>query len=281
MVPVSFGVRRGGAGRLALVQRRSVVLLLIASLLAGLGAVAPAGSRTALGNGAGPRTWYVGPGDGLGGGFPSCTFPDFTTGGGFDSSSGSIQRAVDAAATGDTIHLCDHTYELTAGIDLATSSATALTFEGETTAGTIVDGLDAVRLFDATGKDVTFVGLTLEDGRTESSGGAVNADDVTIRGAVFHSNSAGGYGGAIEASGRVEVTDGTFIANAGETGAGALSVAGAVTAVDSVFEDNTAGSYAGAVYAASIAIVGGRFTRNVATLRDGGAIFANEGAVTI
>lgn len=307
VTPTSAALRARG-----MFARRPVVLLLVASLLASLCAVVPTASRTVLGNGggAGPRTWYVGPG----GGSAPCDGAslDFTTGVAGDGSEwGAIQAAVDAATTGDTIFLCDNVYDLTTGIDLSGPPATSVTFRGESTAGTIVDGGQAVQLFYAGDEgDVAFVGLTLRNGSVNGiapySGGAVYARDVAVHGAVFRDNSAQSNGGAIEASGSVTITDGTFIGNiAGGSGgavdantgfsarggtfrsnlssgsAGAVYVSLDADLADVLFEDNTAGdtvdNYGGAISARSVTLVRGEFRRNTAG-GDGGAIYAYQGA---
>jgi predicted outer membrane repeat protein len=231
---------------------RSVrVILLTFALLVGLVPVASAVEVT---------TRYVGPGGGTG----ACEAPAYTT----------IQAAVDAAAAGDTIHLCPGTHTPGSQVAVATNN---LTFAGDSAATTTVDGGGTTRLFNVTGASVTFTGLRLSGGSADY-GGAIRADGtVTVTNSTFNGNSAGDSGGAISAD-TVTVTNSTFSTNSADSNGGAVRAGGTVTVTNSTFNGNSAGDSGGAIWSTTASVTNSTFSTNSAEF--GGAISAGTVTVT-
>lgn len=282
--------------------RRPIVLLLVAALLAGLGVVAPLGRERALAAG---EFWYVAtsgtpastPGDGTG-----CGAPDFV---GTDEVP--IQAAVDDASAGDTVIICNGTYSVTTG-EITVNTAD-LTIRGESTAGTVIDGSDAHRLFYVFDPPTTFEGLTLTNGTdqgTKNGGGAIYTEGaVTIVGVDLTSNTVADSGGAVYAEGAVTVIDSRFddnVANSSEDtsllcvnsvggNGGAIAGETTVSITGSTLTDNRAetssdlcdainDTFGGAIHATgAVTIVSSTFEGNRAD-DDGGAIRA-LGAISI
>jgi predicted outer membrane repeat protein len=156
---------------------------------------------------------------------------------------------------------------------------------------------------------------TLIDNGGGGNGGAIFTaigTSVEANGSLFHRNSAGGGSGGVIYSDRADVvfTDGIFTENNASQGgainnAGSLIVGGCtftdnfttsglagainnfntgtVEVTDSTFTGNQAGNSGGAIQQSgtSLTIADCVFTGNAALSRDGGAIYAQSGAVTI
>jgi predicted outer membrane repeat protein len=121
----------------------------------------------------------------------------------------------------------------------------------------------------------------------EGLGGAILTEGrVSIFGSEFSRNLGGKGGGAISASGTVDIYDSTFVDNAvddlGGYAGGAVSAGGAITVSNSTFLRNVATGQGGAISSgARVTVTNSAFTSNQAQT-DGGAIFADSyvGGVT-
>jgi len=225
----------------------------------------------------------------------SCAAPDYNT----------IQAAVDAASTGQTIVICPGTYNLSAPVTVPKD----LSFVGSGQANTIIDGTNGgsrVQLFDADdnalsgGRHVTFRGLTFRNGLT-TYGGAIAATTVEVFDSRFTGNTARSaaapgtlvLGGAIAARDafvrgctfdsnvvQVEVDEGVSL------GGGAINAI-TVDVADSTFTNNRvvdnvtvfgSGAGGGAICGQQMDIRNSTFSNNfvmgTAGRVDGGAIFA-------
>ncbi len=250
---------------------RAIVLLAGVALLASLVA-----APVAVANGV--ITLYVGPGGGSG----PCDDPVY----------GDIQAAVDHAASGDTVHICAATYNLSATVMVP---QVALFFEGDGASTTYIDGGSAHRLFSSSGDNtaLTFSGLTLRDGATPATftayGGAIfGGGIVTVTNSTFANNTTGklgGGGGAIFVAGIANVTDSTFTGNSTGPvgGGGAIFATKGANVTGSTFTDNAAGTSDGGAIAAfrigepgvsNVDVADSTFTTNSAAGGDGGAIYA-------
>ena len=113
-----------------------------------------------------------------------------------------------------------------------------------------------------------------------NNGGAVNVDgnDVSVTSSTFSANTASGYGGAINASGALTLSNSTFTGNSARAGGGV--VAGSVTATSTTFSTNTTTSsngYGGAIRSSgAVTLNNSSFTGNSAFA--GGGVVA--GSVT-
>lgn len=275
-------VRAVALSRRDLERRRLVVVGLVLAVLASVAAGAPQATPTVLGaapNGSGGSIWYValtGPASAT----SSCNNPDFSVA--TLGAEGAIEAAILAASTGDTIHLCIGSFNLTTGqVDVTKDG---LIFEGESTADTIVNGGSTYRLFDATGNTVTFRGLTLTNGKADgSSGGAVWAAGVSIVGAKVTGNTAtflntgSGAGGAIYATGDVHIATSEFSGNTSTDIGGAIYAARNIAVTDGTFTDNSAGQIGGAIFSGEATDVKGSVFRSNRSWVEGGAIHAGLG----
>ena len=148
-----------------------------------------------------------------------------------------IQAAVNAATSGDTIHICTGLYGLTASIHITKD----LAFVGDGAAATTLDGAGSVRILDAAGQTISIKGMTLRNGMAATDlGGAVRAANVTVDHSTFSGNVVGGGGGAIGVTNSASVSDSTFAGNSAQ-GGGAIYVRDAhATVTNSTFSGNAA-----------------------------------------
>lgn len=178
-----------------------------------------------------------------------------------------------------------------------------LTLTGPGAAQLTLSGNGAARIFDVAGSaPVTLTAMTLRDGATSGSGGAVRSESaLTVANVVLLANTASGDGGAIDVAGNLTLTGSEVLSNtaSGEGGGvkagggtfsttngrfahnhsgsfgGGLYANGPLTIDGTDFVGNTANSYAGAVWAWGAAtIANADFSANAATYLDAGAVYA-------
>jgi CSLREA domain-containing protein len=124
-----------------------------------------------------------------------------------------------------------------------------MTITGASAAGTIVDAIQASRVFEIDASDVTISNMTLTGGRASGGAGVsvagfpVTLDHVVIRGNI----SVGSLGGGILSSGDLTVIGSAIVENEapGEAGGGIASLNGSVMLVDSTISGNSASGAAG------------------------------------
>jgi CSLREA domain-containing protein len=172
----------------------------------------------------------------------------------------SLREAIAAAAAGDTITFSvSGTISLSAGLgDLDIGQDVIIDGGGVI----MVSGGNAVRVFNVTGGNVTFDGLTIADGfftgavlqcgiASDKGGGGILNDgaSVTVLNSTFMDNSAD-CGGAILNDGTLTVSKSVFIGNSADFGSGGgidnRSVA-TTTVTDSQFSGNSATQSGGAI----------------------------------
>jgi predicted outer membrane repeat protein len=191
-----------------------------------------------------------------------------------------IQAAVTAASSGDTINIGEGTYP-----EHVVVGSKVLTFVGAGASSTFVDGTNNGRVFSVTAASATFADLTIQNGKVISdSGGGIYANgaltltDVAVLNNRSESRLVGGNvdgGGGVRVLGALSVTGGRFENNAvptplGEGGAIRSNAAAAphpsVTISGTVFISNTA-KYGGAVSAGGTTRITNTQVFNTATLR--------------
>ena len=151
----------------------------------------------------------------------------------------------------------------------------------------IIDGGGAIGLFSV-GGGATFgiVNLTLQNGRSAGSGGAIDASSggsVTVTNSTFAHNQAATAGGAIATAGNASLTvvASTFLDNMTTGGNGGAISGPTVSVTNSTFVGNQAG-LGGAILASSaLTLVSSTFVSNVGTgssvaLSGGSAIVRND-----
>ncbi|MEI7743309.1 MAG: choice-of-anchor Q domain-containing protein [Chloroflexota bacterium] len=239
-----------------------------------------------------------------------CTTPDFTTASLSDSAA--IQAAVDDAAVNaaiTTIHICgDAQWNLTATVHVDKDATYSLSFDGDGRSGasaTVIDGADAVQLFQSTvcgtscgstydAAHLTFSHVRLQNGLGApyyindylqaygiTRGGAVGADGGAVHLVdVEVDSSSAQWGGAILAD-AVTVTDSVLDGNTASAAAGAIYSWGALAITGSTFTNNTSTASAGAVLARSTTISGSAFRHNRALVALPDVPTSEAGAVLI
>jgi hypothetical protein len=242
---------------------------LLAALLVGV-ASAPASASVT------PRTWFVAQsGTASFGSGTSCSAPDAV---GADDTA--IRTVLDAVTIDDTITICDGVYSITQTLLIDDSIA----IQGQSTAGSILDGGNAVQIMRVKDDSVLtasagevhllLTDLTLRNGNTGNNGtdrcntqsqcgGAIYVEsqsDLTVRRAYFEGNRSSFIGGAIGnsgiegiwAGGNVRVEDSTFYGNVSRIDGGAIGI--------------------GANFSPGLTVVNSTFVGNTAQVRHGGAI---------
>ena len=258
------------------IARRALSALTATALLAGLLVGTPSAARAAA-------VYYVAH-DGVSY-RGACASADFNTNdGGYDSDDDAIRAAVDAAANGDTIHICAGTYQLESTIIVFEDE---LTFVGDGATKTILDGgarwdleddgITPITPFtepgvpilvsnaDLTAEAIQFTGGYASEGSCgmgNSSGGAICAyHHLTVRDSSFISNAADEYGGAIGAE-TVDIDGSSFTGNISYQGGAIILQGGSIANTE--FTNNTA-LVGGAVYFCSwdnLFISNSTFTEN-------------------
>ena len=202
-----------------------------------------------------------------------------------------IQEAVDAASSGDVIHICGGHYDIGTTINLGVkdltlkSSGSAVLDGGATVAadGTWISGGHQILTSSA---DLTVVGFTMTHARTNWLGGAIYTQGkLTLLGGLYTFNNADGYGGAVYAVQDVVATSSKFLNNHAPYGGGGIYGSAAVTLRRAYFANNVVSGCSldfdsdcggGAVYAyTTIADDHSVYVMNH-TRGEGGAIYAGE-----
>ena len=143
------------------------------------------------------------------------------------------------------------------------------------------NGID--RVIELHGTDtITFIGVTIANGKTTAPGGGIRADDATL--SVIESSFSGnsGTGGGIaSSSGTVIVSRSTFSNNSATSGAGIQTSAGTVVVSNSTFSNNSANVYGGGIgsHGGNVTVTNSTFLGNSANL--GGGIMNQLGPVTV
>jgi uncharacterized repeat protein (TIGR01451 family) len=200
----------------------------------------------------------------------------------------SIQAAIDAASTGDTILINPATYSES----LTLTKVVSLT--GVSSATVIVRALSGQRVITVSGAaidhNVIISGLTFMGGQAVGSvcpagcgGGVALLDGAQplLTDLRFISNTALTYGGGIFAFGNLTVANTQFVSNTAFVYGGGLFTYGGVTLIDAQFVSNTArsGGGGGLFSYGGVTLTGTDFLSNTA-LQYGGGLFT-YGGVTL
>lgn len=185
----------------------------------------------------------------------------------------SIQAAVNAASSGDTIQIAAGTY------NEHVLFSTNLTITGAGAGSTIVDGTNSGTVFTIPGATVTISNLTIQHGSASASqpgGGIFNAANLTLTnvaiinsfgegGGIFNESGAsltitgstisgnssvgtsagGGFGGGIASDGAASLTNVTIANNSASNGGGGIANGGTLTLVNSTISGNSGGGIGG------------------------------------
>jgi len=213
-----------------------------------------------------------------------------------ESGTGSLRQAVlDANANpgGDTITF-DPTYFSSAKtislFDFIDGSTEIAISEGVTITGpgaklATISGHNDARIFNTqsspAGNNIVITGLTLTEGNSASSGGAIlgGDEDIFLNDCVLTGNKTSANGGgavAVVSGGTLTAMDCQFSSNVGAAFAGAIAVfgAGAKTTLQRCEITGNSAPYAGGIYARNyLSIEASTLSGNKATAGKGGAVY--------
>jgi hypothetical protein len=199
-----------------------------------------------------------------------------------------IQDAIDAATSGDTIRICAGTYTRSQANSVASIIDKDLTLVGAGAGASIMDGAGVftanpvllcdqttttVRQLTVMGSDgksgiqilasstVTFANVTVTQNTTNNGGGILNAGTVILAaGTRVTGNPVGTHGGGIFNAGSLTLREGSSVT------------------------DNLADKRGGGIYNSGGSVTlqaGSRVTGNTANIFGGGEIFSSGGSVTL
>ena len=170
----------------------------------------------------------------------------------------------------DTVYICNGTYEL---IESLTATGT-VNLLGESAAGAVLDGGEDLQILTMTAGSVEQ--LTFTNGlATDEDGGAISASGaLDVLDSIFVNNVTNRSGGAIAAYGDITVSDSTFEENRALFDGGAIWGL-AITVLNSTFTGNYVGSLGGAIFSSTdISVEASGFSENSADF--GGALYSYE-----
>ena len=226
-------------------------------------------------------TFYVAASGSVGDG-TSCASPDFV-----GSTGVVIQSALNAASTGNTVHICQGTYSISTRLEVTKS----LTIEGDGASLSTLDGLGTTQIMIIQDNNLT-PNAGSEITVNVNSLGFINGYVTTIPGVSGDCTDGSKCGGAIyiESESRVNINDSYFKNNYASFLGGAVArLIGDYQTVpatinNSTFESNTAVYDGGAVatlFGFGLTINSSTFYKNKITSRSAAAVIANFASATI
>lgn len=148
-----------------------------------------------------------------------------------------------------------------------------LTLTGPGPGQLTISGNDSSRLFNITSNvPVTLSGMTLQDGATTGSGGAIKSVGMlTLDDMVVQNSQANGDGGGISVEGVLTLQDTFVLSNTASGEGGGVNAGSLVLMTNGRFAHNQSGSFGGGLYAShDVTITGAEFISNSALAYAGG-----------
>jgi hypothetical protein len=196
--------------------------------------------------------------------------------GGTTGPKATVKNATDVVKNGGTVNISNGYYK-----ECNISITTNMTILGESTANTIIDGINASQIFHIqSGVNVNIFNLTLKGGISKQGGAINNEGTLNLNGIKCIDNEAT-HGGSIYSTGTLLVNKCDFQNNLGTWGGAVDNDGGSLTITNTNFNNNTA-AYGGAVYVINgglSQVYGSTISSNKA-YSEGGAFF-NGGVMTI
>ncbi len=200
-----------------------------------------------------------------------------------------IGHALREASNGDTVYLCEGTYDLTTGILVRASNLklNEVSIQGAGDGDTVLDGDGDTQILYINGDiDVSIRDLEFYDGYDENDGGAICQDNgnLLVENVTFDSNYSAGYGGAIACEGdSLTVLDSTFTNNYAEQHGGAIDVHqdNGTVIRRSVFVNNHSEEEGGALGSngSELTVTNSEFTGNTSDLHGGAIWYPRDGGL--
>ena len=194
---------------------------------------------------------------------------------------GTIQSAVDAASSGDTVNVAAGTYieniVLKDGVELIGAGEDISIIDGS--------GTDRVIFCQDCTAGTKLEGFTITNGDAYRGGGIYNLNStVEIANCIFESNTANYGGGILNDSSSTIITNCTFSGNSSSCGGGMLNRNSAdVTLLNCTFTANTSENNGGAMRntsSSTVTITSCSFVDNIATNTNAGGIYC-EGGINV
>ena len=162
--------------------------------------------------------------------------------------------------------------------------SSSMDIQGLDAASTVIYAAQSSRIFNitSTAGNVTLDSLTLENGTSTQSGGAIadaSTGNLLVTNSILTGNSTTGEGGAIygaSGSGAVTVTNSSLTTNTAGGNGGAISSRGGALSIsnDTLSSNSSVAGSGGAIFAEGgpLSVASSRFYQNLATTGIGGAI---------
>lgn len=197
----------------------------------------------------------------------------------------SVDKAINTASSGQTIYLYEGNYNLNNALPGITKS---LSFTGENSNKTIINGNSKYTVFTVTGSTLTLTNITFIKG-SGTYGGVIKAkgnSNVIINNCSFQNNKGknGGVIGSVDDFCNMMIYNSYFINNTASDFGGAIlknGVCSNLTITNSYFSDNIASNKGGAIYIGgeTVAKISGTFDKNTAI--NGGAVYTGSSSKSI
>jgi len=206
-----------------------------------------------------------------------------------------IQAAVTACASGDTVLIADGTYTGVGNRDITFPAIDSITIRSVSGPGACIIDCDlqdqAFILRSPSPESATFEGLTIREGRLETTtwpcygrGGGIfsQSSDVIIDNCVFEDCVSAQFGGAVGIlGGSAKITNCSFsecLINPAGWGGALAVVQSDLTLIDCQFSGNRCTGFGGGAYLAGVrgAVSRCRFDNNISTDGFGGGLSVNE-----
>ena len=185
-----------------------------------------------------------------------------------------IQAAIDAACTGDTVQVANGTYyehiTLKDGVQVLGAGAGVTTIDG--------GGSGSVVTATNVGPGTKLDGFTITHGSDTNGGGMCNYNSSpTLTNCTFSGNSAGDGGGMYNNNGSPTLTNCTFSGNSADVCGGMFNALSSPTLTNCTFSGNSAGNGGGGgmlnLYSSSPTLTNCTFSGNSAPRNGGGGMF--------
>lgn len=199
---------------------------------------------------------------------------------------GIIQNAVDVSVTGTNINIAPGIFSESSTININKS----LSLIGAGQNNTIINGINASRLFNITAGDVTFDSLTIKNGNAgNGDGGGINhtgTGTLNVINSTISNNTASQGGGISNSSGTLNVTNSNISDNTATQNGGGIQNNATATINNSTLIGNQLdvdGLTGGGIfnYEGTLTLNNSTVSRNIAGRQGGGGITSDFGLVTI
>jgi Chlamydia polymorphic membrane protein (Chlamydia_PMP) repeat len=200
-----------------------------------------------------------------------------------DSGVGSLRNAIAMALPGDTITF-SLTYPATITLHSTLNINTSLTISGPGASNLAISGNNATEVIHVSPETtVGIAGLTIENGAALFGGGINNSGTLTLTDSTLSANASPYYGGSIYNSGVLTITNSTLSNNVANYYGGAIyNNNGTVTLANNTVSGNSTSYEGGGIYNYTGTLTATNSTVSGNTAHYGGGIYNfNHGTLTL